>query len=114
MQRFEVTGRIPTLNWYRNAHFYQLNKSKKDWQKLICEAIQSAKIKEVNTPLTIHLTTYTKRKRDVDGTIVGVKYIQDAMVEMGLIPDDTPEYVETIILNWKKATGEEKIVCILQ
>lgn len=114
MQRLEVIGRIPTLNWYRNAHFRSLHKAKQEWHERIGWAIKEAKIKSIPTPLTLHVTVFSKRLRDADGGILAAKFANDTFVQMGLIPNDTPEYVQTIVLTWRKATDEEKVVYLLQ
>lgn len=118
MIRFEVLGRINTLNWYRNAHFRALHKDKKDWEQRIAisvkSALKKAKLDKLPTPLTLSATIFTKRTRDVDGGILAHKYALDAFVAMGVIPDDTPTYVKMVILGWRQATDQEKVVYIIQ
>lgn len=71
--------------------------------------------KPLKTPFTLSVTTFTVRERDCDGTVVGLKFFQDTLTSMGLIPDDGPKYIKTVVLNWKKAAkGEEKTVFLIQ
>ncbi len=116
MIRISIPGRIMTLNEYRNAHFRKLHAEKLKWQEIICWELKRLKIKPLNPPITITATSFTASARDCDGTIIGLKFFQDSLVEMGLLKDDSPTYIRPVILDWQKAKSrkEERMVFLIQ
>lgn len=115
MYRIEITGRMPTLNTLYRGHRYAHQKTKNEWCKTIGWELVAHKLpKPLRTPFSLSVTCYTKRKRDVDNCIIAAKFFLDALVENGYIPDDNPDYVPSVSLSWKKATGVEKVIYIIQ
>lgn len=115
MIRIEIPGRFPTLNAYRNFHHYQHSKEKNSAQETIGAILKASKVKQVSTPMTLNVTAFTTRMRDVDNCVVAAKYFLDTLKLLDLIPDDSPKYVKSLVLQWQKATkGEEKTVFIIQ
>lgn len=114
--RIEVPGRMPTLNWYRNAHFHELSKSKREWEEIIGISMLAAKIRAIQVPFTLSVTSFTVRERDCDNCVIASKYFQDTLRNMGIIPDDKASCIRPLILDWQKAKSEkdEKTVFIIQ
>lgn len=108
MYRIEVEGRVPTLNQYRNFHYYKNNNLKQEWTERLLRRMTS--LPHFDKPITLHVTQFTKRMRDCDNTVIAAKYMQDALVKGGYIQDDNPDYIKALVLRWDKATKEEKIV----
>ena len=81
-------GESLTLNWYRNAHYRTNNNAKKRFKKLV--APQLLELDALTGKLRIDYIYYAKRKgTDLDNfTSTAKKYFQDALVELGIIPDD--------------------------
>lgn len=79
------------LNWYRNAHFYESNEVKEYYHWLVRSQVKKQRF----TKIKLKYTLYCKRN-NVDGTNVRSvveKFILDGLVECGVIPNDTIEYV---------------------
>lgn len=113
MHKITVHGRMPTLNSWRNTHYHKKNKEKKQWQNDIIWACKESKLtKPYPTPLALHITQHTARKRDVDNIVIAAKYFLDALQQGGYIEDDGPEYVPFMSMNWKKANGYDNEKCV--
>lgn len=80
------------LNWYRNCHFHLNNKVKHFYHNLIVEQYDN---NPIETPCKPHFAIYLKRKGTDGHNVRSIieKYVYDALVECGAIPDDTPEYI---------------------
>ena len=116
MLRLEIPGRMPTLNQiYSSPHWSKRQKWAKEWHETIGWSLRSSKLpKTLTAPFWLSVTMFTKRMRDHDNCVIGAKFFLDTLVENGYIPDDSPEYVTGITLQWQKATGEEKVVYLIQ
>lgn len=83
-----------SLNWYRNAHYMQSNNMKKKFKSII--APQFSNINPVNGQISIKFIYYAARNNspDLDNfTSVVKKFFQDALVELGIIPEDNVNYI---------------------
>ena len=113
--------KIPiSLNRYRNAHFQISNKIKQVYKKILEEQIDICyyqpmrvqfsiewKIK-LETPIGACLTYYhwTNHKSDIDNyCAIQSKFLQDWLVELGVIPEDNYDYVQEIVY---KSGGYDK------
>ena len=84
---------ILNLNNYRNAHYQIPNKAKMAYNTAIAE--QAVKLNKAEK-VSIHYTLYPKTKRLTDiGNVVSIhkKFFEDAIVELGIIPDDNYKHV---------------------
>ena len=93
--------RTISMNMYRNAHYHKLNALKQEFCWLFLEALQKCghKKEPIETPVKLTFVFHHKNKaclRDLDGNYPSVKFAIDAMVDLGLIPDDNPDYVKQI------------------
>lgn len=81
------------MNTYRNAHFFVLNNAKKALKELLHDQIaQLPKAKRAKVDYEV----YSPDKRRRDGmNIISVcsKFFLDAIVEYGVLPDDSMEYL---------------------
>jgi len=89
----------PTLNQFRNNHFYTNNRLKKEWRDLLWYLLPNVPF---TTPVFVSCTVTSPRLRDADNNIIAVKYLLDTMVEKGLLLDDNPNYVKGVLLFGKK------------
>ena len=98
-QRFEIQGRLDAMNEYTAANRsnpYAGAKMKRANQDRVVNAIKSANLKPMKTPVNIHVTWVEGikpgakqfRPRDKDNIRSSIKYIQDALIETGVISDD--------------------------
>ena len=80
------------MNTYRNLHFQVNNQAKHAYRELMREQIQS--IIGIKWPIKPVFRYFIKRRTDI-GNIHSVveKFFLDALVEMGRLPDDGPDYV---------------------
>ena len=103
--RFIIAGRLSGLNEYTKAcrgNAYGANNLKKANQRIVRDAIQDAvrhgMLKKVNKyPCRLRIGWYEKNlKRDVDNVTFATKFILDAMVEAGIIENDSRKYVAEV------------------
>lgn len=90
------------LNWYRNAYFHELNKSKIIYKEIIKDQLIGLAFKP---PVGIIYTYFPpdNRKRDLGNALaVQSKYFEDALVEFGYLTDDNYLYINQVIYR----TGE--------
>lgn len=88
-----------SANVYRNAHFFQLNKSKKEYAILCFDMFKQEGLEPIEGTVKIEYTLYFKgkRRRDLDnfGYVVS-KYCNDALVEYGILEDDDTKVVTEV------------------
>lgn len=84
---------ILNLNNYRNAHYMTLNTVKRNYKEAVREQVeQLPEFKKV----IIHYELYPKTRRRTDiGNVTAIhkKFFEDALVELGRIPDDSFDHV---------------------
>lgn len=109
VQTFEIPGRLMGLNEYtamQRSHYYTGAKAKKAQTRIVEECIVAAGIKPHRGPVEVGITWIEGRQpngavRDIDGVRFGAKFILDALVNKGIIPDDSPKYVRHIFDQFK-------------
>lgn len=79
------------LNWYRNAHYFKLNKAKKLYKEAMRNQILG--LPKFKT-LIIHYKYFLRQKSDT-GNIHSIleKFFLDGLVELGVLEDDNCEIV---------------------
>lgn len=84
-----------SLNWYRNAQFFENNAVKAKYKELVGWALVSAgTAARMDPPVAFSYRYFFKRKSDVGNFHAVVeKFFLDALVEMGLLPEDNCEVV---------------------
>ena len=100
-----------SLGIYRNLHPHLLNKFKQEYGKKL-EKIFS-KYDPVTKPIIIHILMQFKgkRRRDIDNhATVVLKTLQDALVNVGFIPDDDMKFIKQITLSGVTEQDETKII----
>lgn len=91
----EIPFRLPSLNEYiavcrRNR--YQGAQFKREWDNKIGLCV--SRLKRPENVVRIHFTWYEPNyRRDVDNVAFAKKFILDALVERGVLKDDSPKYV---------------------
>jgi Holliday junction resolvase RusA-like endonuclease len=87
------------LNYFRNAYFHSINKSKVLYKELIRDQLVGLKL---DPPVTITYTYYPPDKRLSDlGNVLTIqsKYFEDALVEFGYLTDDNYTFIDQVIFN---------------
>lgn len=104
MNGFTVHAKLPSLNDVirkNRENMFCGNSYKKETEKIISRYIQRAlttgELKPVSEPCTIRIDWYEKTKRrDVDNIQSSQKFILDALVSNGVLPDDNRKHVVQI------------------
>lgn len=96
---FEISGTLPGLNEYINAsrkNKYESARMKREVENRIIHAMQS-KYKggiKLKPPVRItYLWCEPNRRRDKDNVAFAKKFVQDALVKSGALPDDGWKYI---------------------
>lgn len=97
IQTLRLEGMPMNLNTYRNAHYFQLNKEKQEWEAIVAVAVNQQEIKPVDR-CRIQMDFYFKDKRrhDPDNYACCAKFILDGLVKAGVLEDDNFEYVQEL------------------
>lgn len=85
------------LNQYRNTHYRLLNTCKINYKEIMKKQINKAK--PFNKVLCLYKVYFgSKRCYDV-GNVCSIheKFFEDALVELGKLPDDNTEYIPLVI-----------------
>ena len=96
-QVFAVGGKLPGLNDYteacrRNAHAG--GKMKRETQDIVCWAIRKARLKPMAGKVNVRFRWIEPNmRRDKDNIRFAAKFILDALVEMGIIKNDSWTYI---------------------
>lgn len=103
--RFTITGRLDGLNEYTRANrsnAYKGNSLKRKNERYICidivQACTKGTLKKIEKyPVKLEITWYEPNlKRDIDNITFAAKFILDALVEKGILIDDSQKYVSEI------------------
>jgi Holliday junction resolvase RusA-like endonuclease len=99
--RFTIQGRLPSLNDYIKecrGNKYSANVFKAQVENGIIFAIRKAKLKApTKYPIKLKITWYEEnKKRDCDNICFAAKFIQDALVKVGIIPNDGQKYINAL------------------
>jgi crossover junction endodeoxyribonuclease RusA len=80
------TGR-PQVTWAR----------KKQWREKTADALREAGVPRCERiRLTLFYVPKVNRRRDEDNLVASMKPVADALVDAGVVDDDTAEYVERV------------------
>lgn len=71
-------------------------------------SLGAQEIEGLDTPVTIRVISYRKRIHDPDG--VSFKAVLDGIVRLGLLPDDSSEYVQSVTFESRKAKEEKTVI----
>lgn len=122
-QTFTIPGRLEGLNEYiKAAHSpWKRSKLKQEQEAIVIQAAKAAGIKPMNPPVAVCVVYYEgktaprEQVRDLDNVLGGGnKFILDALVELGVIPDDNTTNITKLSARGFKATGKPRIVVTLE
>ena len=92
------------LNVYRNLHHTLNNDAKHLYKELVWRQLEEMHpVEELVAPIRVTVTLFAPDKRDRDlGNFCSVaqKYIDDAIVEYGILVDDSVKYVKECNYRW--------------
>lgn len=120
-QSFTIYGRLAGMNEYiRAAHSpWQRSQLKQEQEAIVADAAKD--LRPMRAPVEVEITYYEgktkprERVRDLDNVAGGGnKFILDALVSMGVLPNDDAKTVARLHTHGFKATGEPRIVVVLE
>ena len=102
------------LNKYRNMHHVSSNNQKKQFKKEMAEQIKALpKMSKIH----IHYIVNPKVKRDFDvGNVASIvdKFFSDALVELGVLPDDNYKHIPSTSQQFGEFThGEAHVIAVI-
>lgn len=103
---------ILNMNNYRNTHYHVLNKAKKVYKELISQSILGLPL---FNKIKLEFTLYpkTKRSTDLDNVCsIHAKFFQDALTELGRIPDDNYNHIVEVTYKFGSVDKENPRVDI--
>lgn len=120
-QKFVVEGRLMSLNEYVNinrSNPRKGNKAKREQTELVMAYIRKARVKPMDCPIEVGISWIEGRSRggklrDVDNIAFGAKFVLDALVECGTIPDDNPRIVRNVYNTFKFNAQDARIEVVL-
>lgn len=96
--RFVIQGRLPSLNDYIRAErsgYHAANNMKQECQQQIISAARCARLRRIKKPVYIVYTFFEKNRRRDKDNVAGVahKFVQDGLVQAGILSGDGWDYV---------------------
>lgn len=92
IQKFTIPGKLMNLNEYQSAcrsNRYSGSKAKKQQQQIVEACILAARLKPMIEPVDIRFHWIEPNmRRDKDNIRFAAKFIQDALVSMGILKND--------------------------
>jgi hypothetical protein len=94
-QQIIVNNMPPNLNEYRNMHYRELDKQKKEWEKIVYWIVKEQKIKPVSGPirLTYRFWFKDRREHDPDNYACCAKFLNDGLVSAGILQRDNFDHI---------------------
>lgn len=97
---FTIEGRLDGLNEYTNAcrsGWQAGSRMKKRNEEKVIEWIAVSGISRVTEyPVGLEITWYDSSRRDLDNIMFATKFIQDALVERGILENDDPKHISSL------------------
>ena len=108
----EVCKKIPSGNTIIRNHWAVNRRNKKFWCLLVRNQMKLRKIKKANDKdkYILMIISYRKRLLDKDNLYTGCKSLIDACVMEGLIFDDSPDYVDLKVEQYKSKEDHTMII----
>lgn len=87
-----------TVNAERTWHYHKRAKLVKEWRDAFCEITQNCNVPPLSA-ISLRVQPYLRdnRVQDLGACFPAYKAALDGIVDAGVVPDDTPEYVKFVI-----------------
>lgn len=112
--QFVIPGRLPTWNtFYAGTHWGRRRRIAEEWKAAAMAAIlqeTGGKRLKLRPPVRLEVVVRYRRPRDLDN--VCLKPVIDALVSLGMIPDDTAEVLRDIRLRAENNERDEVLVVV--
>lgn len=97
---------------YASTNWQARSTEAKRVHRLVKQVVGGANI-QLRFPVSIHMIAY--RTRLLDSSNVPLKLYEDGLVEAGILPDDSPKYVQSNTRECRKCKkGEERVILIIK
>ena len=70
--------------------------------------MEKKRYQRFDTPVNVHFHSLRRRLADADA--ISGKAALDAIVDYGILTDDSPEYVKAVSYSQEKTKGQEKTI----
>lgn len=96
--KFILTGTLPDLNAELNAaktHWSIYSRHKKKWTNDVAWQVKAQIRNIIDKPIKLSIKYYlNNQKKDPDNIVFAKKYILDGMVNSGILPNDTLQWIK--------------------
>ena len=108
----EVKKKIPSGNQIIRNHWAVNRRNKQEWALLVRNQMRLRKVEKATADdkYTLMIISYRKRKLDKDNLYTGIKSLLDSCVEEKLIWDDSPDYVDLKVEQYKAKEEHTMII----
>lgn len=125
IQRFEIKGALDGLNEYTKAcnnHYHDGAKMKRRNQEVVSRAIKEASLKPMYGRVSVTITWVEGlrpdrerfRPRDRDNIAFAKKFVMDALVEAGILKDDSWNRVISYTDEFRINRNNPRIIVTLE
>ena len=100
MQTLRVDNMPPNLNVYRNMHYRDLNKQKKQWEAIVRVLVRTQKIQPMSKIRQRYEFWFKDaREHDPDNYACCAKFINDGLVSAGILPRDNFNHIPSLTVE---------------
>lgn len=86
---------MPPLNMNVRMHWAPRNRLVQQWRTVTAAAVRRRQVPSLpRCTFTLHVTPPDRRRRDSGNYVATHKAALDGLVDAGVVPDDSPEFVE--------------------
>ena len=114
--RVEVLGKPKPVNATRRANMYAQAAETKEWREQFAWHAKVQRMKPIPTPVVVHVRQKIAKGKLPDAgsnSTVG-KAGLDGLVDAGLLPDDSPQYVRAVVLHAPVKADRDSLIIELE
>ena len=114
LQTFTIKEKLPSWNTIAGGGKWAYKKAKDTWQGFTYESALEAKLKPITeypVDVSVHAKWKHNRCHDIDSCYV--KPIFDQLVYMGILKDDSLEYVDRVTYSGEIGADEDCVIITL-
>ena len=118
-QTFTIPNKLPSMNDYQRAcrsHWSKGSRMKRETQDYVGWCIRAARLIPIASPVRINMHFFEPdRRRDLDNIAsFASKVILDALVQQGVLVDDSQQYVKGISYACSVDKGNPRVVVMIE
>ena len=113
-QTFTIDMKAVSWNTLARKNHWTFSKVFHAWAEATYEAVKAARIVPVTQyPISIEVEAHWRHKRRHDVSNIVLKPIEDQLVTMGILKDDSLEYVTSVSFRGKTGCPRDELVVCL-